>query len=128
MEVTKWVRVQGMTLQVFVCPDVEGECGKGAGAVGRQVPGSGCGAEPGLLRCPREGPGQGLGLRPLKAHYSFFPQPAALQHRPAWLNAGAQGLQGWPGGSPRLPCVLSPETTGAASGLQGKDNPKRSVS
>lgn len=86
------------------------------------------GAEPGLLRCPREGPGQGLGLRPLKAHYSFFPQPAALQHRPAWLSAGAQGLQGWPGGSPRLPCVLSPETTGAASGLQGKDNPKRSVS
>ena len=86
------------------------------------------GADPGLLRCPREEPGQGPGLRPLKAHYSFFPQPAALQHRPARLSAGAQGLQGWPGGSPHPPCVLSPENTGAASGLQGKDNPKRSVS
>ena len=32
-----------MTLKVFVCPDVEGECGNGAGAVGRQVPGSSCG-------------------------------------------------------------------------------------
>ena len=41
------------------------------------------GAEAGLLWCLREGPGQGLGLPPLKAHYSFSPQPAALQHRPA---------------------------------------------
>lgn len=59
-------------------------------------------------------PGRGEGRvwepGPLKTHYSFSPQPTALQHRPGWLSAGAQGLQGWPGGSPSPPWVLSPGT------------------
>lgn len=38
--------------------------------------------------------GQGLGLQPLKAHYSFSPQPAALQHRPAGRSARGRGAAG----------------------------------
>lgn len=40
----------------------------------------------------------------------------------------AQGLQGWPGESPCPPWVLSPGTQKPASGLPGRDGPKRSVS
>lgn len=47
----------------------------------------------GLCGASREGQKQGLGLRPLKVHYSFSPKPTALQQRPARL-LGAQGLRG----------------------------------
>lgn len=64
------------------------------------------------------GPGQNLrgclppSLQPLEAHCSFSPQPAALQHRPAWRGARGRGVQGQPGGG-QAPCVLSPGPMGS---------------
>lgn len=55
------------------------------------------GTEAGLRGAPWEG-SQGLGLQPLKTHYSFSPQPTALQHGQRGSVPGAEGLQGWPGG------------------------------
>lgn len=110
----KWV-----TPPVCVCQDVEGECGKGGGAGRRHAPVSRLwGQRLAFCGASGEGRGQRLGLRPLKAHYSFSPQPTALQHRPAWLSIGPQGLQGWPGGSPSPPWVLSPGTQKSLGQLQ----------
>lgn len=82
------------------------------------------GADPGLLRCPREELGQGLGLRPLKAHYSFFPQPAALQHRPAWLSARGTGGWGWLRKTPTLPVSSLQRTLGQLQACKAKITPR----
>lgn len=65
----------GVTPLVCVCQDVEEECRKEGGALSRHMPMSwlAMGAEAELMDASQEGRGQGLGPRPLKAHYSFSP-------------------------------------------------------
>lgn len=75
------------------------------------------GTEAELMGASWEG-GQGLGLQPLKAHYSFSPQPAALQHRPAWLSARGRGDAGLARRRPGPPWVLSPGTMGLLQACQ----------
>lgn len=85
-----------MTLGVFVCPDVEGECGKGAGAVGRQVPGSSYG---GRTRASAVTPG---GAGPAAPQGSLLILPTALSSaaRTSLAQRRGPGATGLAGGKP----------------------------
>ena len=107
----KWVRVQeGMTLSVFVCPDVEEECGKGGGAVRRHVPASACRGRGWASVVPPGGAGAGSGPAPPQS--SLLILPTARSSAAQACLAQRQGHRGCRAGQEVAPAL-------PASSLQG---------